>query len=410
MGEADLGDVDGRKAAGHHDGQLADELARVRAYNPASQYLVVLVSEDLDETVGIARNSGSGVRSEGEGGLLVLHATGLKRLLALADARNFRMSVYDHGNVVPVDVAQVLAQYVAQSDRAVLLRLVGQHGTCNDVSNGTDVLVVRHPELIVDDDTPALRFNAEVLEAKVPGEGPPAHGEQHDVTLEFDLLTVPLGGDHGNVLLGLASEHLRAQADLDALLFHDLLDGDGDVAILQALCRNTLLHTMVWQSWSAYSTMVTLAPTRLQTDASSRPIAPPPMTTICFGTWSSTRASSEVMMRFPSTFTASPGNVVTSDPVAMMMCLAVTLSPPSTWISFGDTSVPCPLMKSTPFFLKSPLMPMSKVLRIFAFEDMVSSWLKVAPGTFTPVIPSRAACMTVNQAVSFRKCRDDISQ
>jgi hypothetical protein len=73
---------------------------------------------------------------------------------------------------------------------------------------------------------------------------------------------------------------------------------------------------------SAYSTTVTLEPSRCQTDPSSSPITPAPMTTKCPGTEGYDSASVLVPMRSPSSST--PGNLATLLPVAMSAFLVVS--------------------------------------------------------------------------------------
>ena len=72
---------------------------------------------------------------------------------------------------------------------------------------------------------------------------------------------------------------------------------------------------------SRNSTTVTSAPSRRQTLPSSSPITPPPITTRCPGTLSSSSAPVEVTICFSSTVT--PGSGTLSLPVAMTMFFAV---------------------------------------------------------------------------------------
>ncbi len=74
---------------------------------------------------------------------------------------------------------------------------------------------------------------------------------------------------------------------------------------------------------SRNSTTVTLAPRRRQTEPSSRPMTPPPMTTRCSGTFSNARPPVEVTIFFSSM--VRPGSGVESEPVAMTMFLAPTV-------------------------------------------------------------------------------------
>ena len=69
---------------------------------------------------------------------------------------------------------------------------------------------------------------------------------------------------------------------------------------------------------SRNSTTVTCAPSLRQTEPSSSPITPAPITRSRAGTWSSAIAWSEVTMRLPSMST--PRSLATSEPVAMTIC------------------------------------------------------------------------------------------
>ncbi len=77
-------------------------------------------------------------------------------------------------------------------------------------------------------------------------------------------------------------------------------------------------RSIVGRIVSRNSTTVTLAPSRAQTLPSSSPMTPPPMTTRCPGTASSSSAPVEVTMRFSSTSTPFSGML--SLPVAMTIC------------------------------------------------------------------------------------------
>ena len=72
-----------------------------------------------------------------------------------------------------------------------------------------------------------------------------------------------------------------------------------------------------------YSITVTSVPKRAYTDPSSRPITPPPITTIDFGSLARERASVEVIIRFLSI--SINGSVLGFEPVAMMTCFAAKL-------------------------------------------------------------------------------------
>ena len=79
--------------------------------------------------------------------------------------------------------------------------------------------------------------------------------------------------------------------------------------------------SMPGRIWSRNSTTVTLAPSRRQTEPSSSPITPPPITTIWPGTLPSSSALVESTIR--SWSISTPGSGVTLEPVAMTKFLAL---------------------------------------------------------------------------------------
>ena len=82
-----------------------------------------------------------------------------------------------------------------------------------------------------------------------------------------------------------------------------------------------------------YSTTSTSAPNFIHADPSSRPITPPPITTILLGTFSKAKAPVEDTITFSSIFIF--GNVAIEDPVAIIICLPITwLSEPSEFFIF----------------------------------------------------------------------------
>ena len=127
--------------------------------------------------------------------------------------------------------------------------------------------------------------------------------------------------------------------------------------------------------WPRNSTTVTFVPRRDQTEAISRPMIPPPMTSMVSGIFSRAMAPVLVMTRFSST--SRPGKGVASEPVAMRKFLPLTLvSPPSLraiLTSFSLTKEPAPLMYSTPFFLRRNSTPLVRPL-----TDVSLAFMKLA--------------------------------
>ena len=116
------------------------------------------------------------------------------------------------------------------------------------------------------------------------------------------------------------------------------------------------------------STTVTFAPSRRQTEPSSRPITPPPMTIRCFGTSGILSAPMFDSTRFSSNF--RNGSSIGTEPVAMMTfcgdrsdCRAVGRRPRR---CSPARSVPRPFAQVILFFLKRNSMPL-----VFCADDVV---------------------------------------
>src|SRR4249920_2554111 len=87
-------------------------------------------------------------------------------------------------------------------------------------------------------------------------------------------------------------------------------------------------------SCGSISMIVTSEPKRLKIDANSQPMIPPPRTTRRFGTSVCARSPVESTQRLESR--PSIGGRSGYEPVAMIACLKLTSSPPSTAIVFGE--------------------------------------------------------------------------
>ncbi len=114
--------------------------------------------------------------------------------------------------------------------------------------------------------------------------------------------------------------------------------------------------SMPGRIWSRNSTTVTLAPSRRQTLPSSRPMTPPPMTTIEAGTLSSTSAPVESTMMPLALSTSTPGSGVTDEPVAMTIFFAVTVFPATSTLC-ASLKLAWPFSQSIWFFLNRNSMP-----------------------------------------------------
>jgi hypothetical protein len=165
---------------------------------------------------------------------------------------------------------------------------------------------------MVDLDLAALvDLEAGGLQREPVGVGPAADGDQHDV--RFD--------DLGLAALGRFDRYDDAVAlVLDTVTLVPVRRSKPCFLKIFADSLRTS-PSMPGRIWSRYSTTVTLAPRRFQTEPSSSPMTPPPITTRCFGTCASSSAPVESTTRCWSIST--PGSGVTDEPVAMTMFFAV---------------------------------------------------------------------------------------
>jgi hypothetical protein len=115
---------------------------------------------------------------------------------------------------------------------------------------------------------------------------------------------------------------------------------------------------------SRNSTTVTSAPRRRQTEPSSSPMMPAPITTSDLGTSGSDSAPVESTIRRWSTVT--PGSPAGSEPVATTMALVSSVWPPTSTLP-GPAILPAPLIQSTLFFLNRNSTPLVRALTDSAF-------------------------------------------
>src|SRR5918993_1461006 len=141
--------------------------------------------------------------------------------------------------------------------------------------------------------------------------------------------------------------------------------------------------SMPGRIWSRNSTTVTCAPRRSQTDRSSSPITPPPMTTMCLGTCGRASAPVESTILAAALSTSTPGSGVTEEPVAMTMFLAVTVRSPTLTV-FGPSKVPRPFSHSILFFLNRNSMPPVRPFTAVSLDSCITARSTSTPLVFTP--------------------------
>mmetsp|Transcript_18201 Transcript_18201/g.60884 ORF Transcript_18201/g.60884 Transcript_18201/m.60884 type:complete len:207 (+) Transcript_18201:1182-1802(+) len=136
---------------------------------------------------------------------------------------------------------------------------------------------------------------------------------------------------------------------------------------------------------SIASMKVTSEPNAVYTSANSRPMYPEPMIATQSGTHSSLRASSEVNTVLPST--SMPGGTNGTEPVAMMMSLAVTTRPESPHFTFWPSAITQPVssMRSTPRFSRDlTRLTFTRDARSFAWSASFARSYSTTPFTLMP--------------------------
>ena len=239
MGVAGEGHVLGSGAEFHGDADLVDEIAR---HGPddmrAKDAIGFLVDEEFDEPVGGEVGLGPAIAHEGELAGLVGAALFLELLLGLADGGDLGVGV-DHAGDDAVIHVTVLARDDASGGHALVLGLVGQHGTRDTVADGVDALDVGLP-VVVGLDLAALgHLDAKAVEAQPVGERLAPRGNQHHVGIERFLAVVlaQLVGDLGlgfhrfDALNGGAHDGVQALflEHLVEVLLHFAIHAGGDM-------------------------------------------------------------------------------------------------------------------------------------------------------------------------------------
>mmetsp|Transcript_30938 Transcript_30938/g.78151 ORF Transcript_30938/g.78151 Transcript_30938/m.78151 type:complete len:223 (-) Transcript_30938:938-1606(-) len=181
---ADAGNVLRACAVLHGKHALWDKLAGIGRHDVHAQDLVGLfVCDHLDDASSVIYAAGAAIGHHGELARLVLHALRLELLLCLANPSNLGPGVDDGGHGAVVDVA-ILAGNDLNSSDAVLLRLMSQHGSLNDITNGVHAGHAGAEVVIHRDCAALVEGDAELLQAKAGCEGASACCHQHRVGLQ----------------------------------------------------------------------------------------------------------------------------------------------------------------------------------------------------------------------------------
>ena len=154
---------------------------------------------------------------------------------------------------------------------------------------------------------------------------------------------------------------------------------------------------------SRYSSTVTLLPSRAQTEPSSRPMAPAPITTRCPGT--SLHASASVLPPTRSPSSSTFGRVPTRLPVAMMILLAAIVSSPALEVTAtvpGPAKRAVPAYRVTPARLNSAAMPSVRPVTTSSLRAIMAARSSVTLPSLTP--------WTSRPSLARAKCRLDSSR
>ena len=143
--------------------------------------------------------------------------------------------------------------------------------------------------------------------------------------------------------------------------------------------------------------IVTSEPKRRKIEANSQPMMPPPRTTSRRGTsvWASRPVESTQRAESSPSIGGRSGN----EPVAMIACLKVTSSPPSTAIVFASLKRPVPLTHSTPLALKRLATPLVIWWTTPSFHSFAVAKSSLGAPTLTPSLAKLSSASLRAKAV-----------
>eukprot|EP00906_Rhabdomonas_costata_P007517 RCo010763 len=207
----------------HRQHGLRNGLPRIASNDVHPKKLAIAcVGENLHKAVGLEVRRGPGVRHEGEPPGLVLQPLGLDLLLCGPNPSHLWAGVNHPRNRVVVDVA-LLPGEVLRNGQPFILGLVRQHGADVDhVPNRVDPRNVGLQVVVHNDKLALVGLHPDRLEAQALGVRPPAHGDQHGVSLQLLRRAVPrLHGELGHPALDGARRDLSGELEGEPLLGQD---------------------------------------------------------------------------------------------------------------------------------------------------------------------------------------------
>src|SRR5260221_3523958 len=218
------GEVLGAAAVVHEEHRFGDQFGGVAGDDVRAEHAVRLgAGDDFREALGRVGRNGAAVGGEGEFAHAQVDFFLLRLLFRKAEAGRLGRGVDPGGNDVVVPVARLAREPFRDRD-ALLVRLVGQHRTIDDIADGIDA---RHAGLPVAADGDAAlvgEFDARLFEIEPRGERLAAHGYEDDFR-RVGNFRVPLGAFQFDALVGdFRRGDLGAELKFHAELFQVALE------------------------------------------------------------------------------------------------------------------------------------------------------------------------------------------
>src|SRR5450830_601080 len=309
-----LADVDGIRAHFDRQGDFTDHVAGMRADDAAADDAMCLsIEQQLGETFRTTVGNGATGGGPREVALLELDALGLGFVFGDADPCHFRIGVGHRGNHAGVEMALLACRSFCRDVRFVH-RLVRQHRLADQIADGKNV---RHvgAHLAVDRDEAAIcHGHAGLVSGDLLAVRAAADGHQHQVVdLRFGALAPASAASKVTLMPSFNA------STPTVLVFNMMLSKRFSLNFCQTL---TMSRSAPCIRPSIISTTSMRAPSVEYTVAISRPMMPPPMTSMRFGTWRSSSAPVESTMRGSC---GTKGRFTTDEPAAMMACLNLTV-------------------------------------------------------------------------------------
>eukprot|EP00042_Codosiga_hollandica_P043511 m.412814 g.412814 ORF g.412814 m.412814 type:complete len:337 (-) comp56570_c0_seq2:503-1513(-) len=230
---ADTSEVLSRGAILQRQSSLIDQLASNSVDHVDTQQAIsLLVCQHLDETLSLLVASSTAVGGHQEGTNLVFDALGLQLLLRLTNPSDFGGCVEYGRHAVVVDV-RLATKNSLNAENTLILGLVRQHRSVNDVTNRVDVGDVGL-EVVVNLDPVLLQSDAELLDTEVLEVRPATNADKQHVSVDFSrgsVLGVLCLDLDGAVSLSGGANNLGVKLKVEALSLEDGLELLGHIQV-----------------------------------------------------------------------------------------------------------------------------------------------------------------------------------